>query len=91
MSRTTLNDKGQLTLPAEVRAALRLRPGDDVELEVTAEDTVVMRGLTTIPTSQAWFWQESWQQGEREASAELTRGEGRLYGDGDALVSSLHD
>lgn len=88
MARTVLRPKGQLTLPQEVRDALRITEGDDVEFVVT-DDGVLMRGLKSIPADQAWFWSEDWQAGEREANRQAAGGEGTVYADGDAFLDSL--
>jgi AbrB family looped-hinge helix DNA binding protein len=73
MVRAKLRDRGQITLPAEVRTALHIDEGDDVSFEVT-EHGVLMRGLTMVPADQAWFWTKSWQAGERQASEDIEAG-----------------
>lgn len=88
MARTVLRPKGQLTLPQEVRDALRISEGDDVEFVVT-DDGVLMRGLKSIPADQAWFWTEEWQAGEREANQQSADGEGTVFTDGDTFLDSL--
>jgi len=74
MPRATLRQRGQVTLPPEVRAALKLEDGDDIDFEVVGDGVVVMRGLKMIPADQAWFWTESWQTGEREADDDIRNG-----------------
>jgi antitoxin PrlF len=88
MARTVLRPKGQITLPQEVRDALRIAEGDDVEFVVT-DDGVLMRGLKSIPAEQAWFWTAEWQVGEREASLQAAGGEGTVFADGDSFLDSL--
>ncbi|MGH8774936.1 MAG: AbrB/MazE/SpoVT family DNA-binding domain-containing protein [Jiangellaceae bacterium] len=88
MSRAVLRPKGQITLPREVREALHVAEGDDVAFTVT-EEGVLMRGLTTVPADQAWFWTDAWQAGEREASAEIAAGEGEVYDDEADFFTSL--
>lgn len=88
MARAVLRPKGQLTLPSEIREALRISEGDDVEFIVTDEG-VLMRGLKTIPADQAWFWTTTWQAGEREAGQQAADGEGTVFEDGDAFLESL--
>jgi len=73
VARSKLRDKGQLTVPAEVREALRVEEGDEVEFTITS-DGVLLRGLKTIPADQAWFWTASWQRGEVEASQDIQHG-----------------
>ena len=75
MTRTTLRNKGQVTLPTEVREALHVSEGDELEFEVVEPGVVMVRGLKMIPAEQAWFWTESWQAGERQASEEIASGQ----------------
>jgi len=44
MSRSTLSTKGQLVIPARLRKALNLRPGDKVEMELEGGRLVLQRG-----------------------------------------------
>lgn len=88
MVRAVVRKRGQITLPREVREALHIEEGDDVAFVVEAGH-VTMRGLKSIPAEQAWFWTDAWQAGEREASEQLTAGEGTVFEDGDALLDSL--
>lgn len=44
---TVLSKKGQLVLPAEVRAKLGLRPGDDFEVLVDDDGTIRLRRIST--------------------------------------------
>ena len=92
MSRATVRPKGQVTLPTEVRRALHVEVGDDVAFDVDPDSGVVtVRGLVSVPADQTWFWSREWQDGEREASQQLSRGEGTVYEDGDAFLASLDD
>jgi antitoxin PrlF len=69
-----IRGRGQLTLPAEVRDALRVEEGDEVEFARQDDGTITVRGLKRIPADQAWFWSPQWQAGEREADEEIARG-----------------
>jgi AbrB family looped-hinge helix DNA binding protein len=89
--RATVRQKGQLTLPADVRAALRVDEGDDVEFELTEDGDVHVYGLKTVRTSQAWFWTPSWQAGEREASEDIAAGRVVRHESGEAFLASLSD
>lgn len=89
MVRAVLRSRGQITLPREVREALHVEEGDDVAFVVDEAGQVTMRGLKSIPAEQAWFWTDAWQAGEREASEQVARGEGTLFGTGDAFLESL--
>lgn len=87
--RSTLRDKGQITLPAAVRKALHVDPGDDVEFEVVAGGAVLMRGLKLIPADQAWFWTESWQAGEEQASRDVAEHRSEVFKDDESFLGSL--
>ena len=86
--RSTLRAKGQITLPAHVREVLHVEAGDDVEFEI-ANDVVIMRGLKLIPADQAWFWTESWQAGEEQATRDIEAGRTELFKDDESFLRSL--
>lgn len=46
---TVLSKKGQIVLPAEVRKQLALSPGDDFEVLVEDDQTIVLRKITSPP------------------------------------------
>lgn len=79
--RGTLREKGQLTLPSEVRRALHIDAGDDVEFEILTSGQVLLRGLKMIPADQAWFWTDSWQKGELEATQDISSGSVETFKD----------
>ena len=89
VGRSTLREKGQMTLPARVREALRVEVGDEIEFEVVTTGEVVMRGLKMIPADQAWFWSKSWQRGEREASADIASGRVETFEDSESLLDFI--
>ncbi|MCW2694689.1 MAG: transcriptional regulator, AbrB family domain protein [Mycobacterium sp.] len=84
-----LRAKGQVTLPDEVRDAIHVREGDSVEFTVNMDGTVVMRGMRMIPTDQAWFWMDSWQRGEREASEDIEAGRTEVFDSTEDFLKSL--
>lgn len=91
LGRAQLRKKNQLTMPPEVREALQLSEGDEVEFTVTPEGQVTLRGWTTIPTDQRWFWTEEWQAGEREASAAIAAGETTIYDSDEDFLAALDE
>jgi antitoxin PrlF len=52
-AKVKLRAKAQLTLPEEIRRALHVTEGDDVEFAVHEDGTVSVRGYVSIPTDQA--------------------------------------
>lgn len=88
VSRTTLRAKGQLTLPEEIRAGARLEEGDLLEAEIT-EEGILLRPQKVIDATQAWFWTREWQQGEREADADLVAGRGETFNSDEEFLDAL--
>jgi len=88
MTLARVRPKGQITIPEEVRRALRLEEGDLVEVAIE-DGSIVLRPKRLIEASQAWFWTDAWQAGEREASADIDAGLVTRYESGDELLRSL--
>jgi AbrB family looped-hinge helix DNA binding protein len=82
-------DRYQVTLPAEIREALHVRSGDEIEFSVQEDGTVTVRGFTSIPTDQAWFFTPSWQAGERQADEQIARDEGDFYASDEEFLASF--
>jgi AbrB family looped-hinge helix DNA binding protein len=92
LARATLREKSQVTFPAEVREALHIGPGDDIEFKLDVVTGVVtVTGLKVIPAEQAWFWTEEWQRREAEAAADYAEGRTDLFESGEDFLASLDD
>jgi antitoxin PrlF len=89
--RATVRAKAQLTLPTEIREALHVSEGDEVEFTITEAGEVLLRGMTSVPADQRWFWEPEWRAGEREASEQIKAGDVEVFGDAEAMFSSLND
>lgn len=87
-SSTTIRNKGQITIPADIRRAAHLEDGDPIEVEVVA-DGILLRPQKVIDATQAWFWTAAWQNGEREASRERDAGAGTVFASSDDFLASL--
>lgn len=88
MVRAIVRNKGQITLPKEVRDALHVDEGDDVAFEVEAGQ-VTLRGLRSIPAEQAWFWTPEWQDGEMQATKQFAADKGAVFDDAGTFLDSL--
>jgi len=88
MSLARVRGKGQITLSDRVRREARVVEGDLLEVSVE-EGAIVMRPKKLIDADQAWFWTESWQQGEREASADIAAGRTRRSANASEFLESL--
>ncbi len=89
--RARLREKGQVTLPKEVRAALDLHEGDDLVFRINEKGELVIDRVLTIPPDQAWFWTERWQKMEREAQADIEAGRVSRYEDAESAIEALED
>jgi antitoxin PrlF len=88
-ARVKVRPKAQLTLPDEIRRALHISEGDEVEFAVHDDGTVTVRGFISIPTDQAWFFTPDWLAGEREADEQISSGRGRVFQSAEEMFAHL--
>jgi AbrB family looped-hinge helix DNA binding protein len=88
-ARAKVRAKAQLTLPEEIRRALHISEGDEVEFSVHEDGTITVRGYVSIPTDQAWFFTPAWLAGEREADQEIAAGRGTVHDSADDMFAHL--
>jgi AbrB family looped-hinge helix DNA binding protein len=88
-ARAKVRPKAQLTLPEEIRRALHISEGDEVEFAVHDDGTITVRGYVSIPTDQAWFFTPRWLAGEREADEEIAAGRGTVHESADDMFAHL--
>jgi antitoxin PrlF len=79
--------KAQLTLPDDIRRALHIGEGDEVEFSLHDDGTVTVRGFVSIPTDQAWFFAPEWLAGEQEADNEIAAGRGTVHESADSMFA----
>lgn len=68
-----MGSKNQVTIPHRISKALRLRKGDHMLVRLV-DRKVELVPARLIPKDQLWFWTPEWQQKEREADEEISRG-----------------
>ena len=83
----TIRSNGQITLPASVRRQARVDEGDSLAVRID-EEGIHLVPQVMVDRSQAYFWTERWQAGEREAEANLQSGH---YQDFDSIEDLLAD
>src|SRR5215469_12573983 len=88
-ARVKVRPKAQLTLPEEIRRALHISEGDEVEFAVHDDGTITLRGYVSIPTDQAWFFTPAWLSGEREADEEIESGRGTSHEPAENMFAHL--
>jgi antitoxin MazE len=87
--KSRLRPKGQITLPSEIRALLRVEEGDDLVFLVDEQGRVVISPTQIIPPDQAWFWTERWQRMERQAQEDIEAGRVKSYKDATETLAYL--
>ncbi|MDQ3956656.1 MAG: AbrB/MazE/SpoVT family DNA-binding domain-containing protein [Actinomycetota bacterium] len=79
--------KGQVTVPRDVREAARIAEGDPIRFEIV-EEGILLRPQKVVDASQAWFWTQEWQDGERRATEDIRKGRTEVFNsDADFLAS----
>jgi len=72
--RARLRNKGQVTVPNEIRERLAAEEGDDLLFYVDEQGRIILSRAQVVPPDQAWFWTKRWQRMEREAQADIEQG-----------------
>ena len=86
---TKVTRNGQVTLPAQMRRAVNIEEGDYIE--VTAQgDSLILTPKKLIDKSQAYFWTEEWQKGEREADEDIKAGRVKRFATVEELIADLN-
>ena len=84
-----IRSNGQITLPASIRWQTRLKEGDLLEVLVEENGSLRLVPKIAIDRSQAYFWMERWQRGEREAEDDLRAGRFKEFTSIDELLQDL--
>ena len=88
-ARVKVRPKAQLTLPEEIRRALHIGEGDEVEFAVQEDGTVTIRGYVSIPTDQTWFFTPESLAGEREADEDIAARRGTVHESAEDMFAHL--
>ena len=84
-----LTSGGQVTLPKEIRVKTNMQPGDFVEVDLDRQGYIVLRPKKLVDASQAYFWTEEWQKGERKADEDMKAGRVKRFKSAAAAVTYL--
>ena len=79
---------GQVTIPATLRREAGIEVGDYLEVRLENERLVLVP-KQIIDKSQAYFWTEAWQEGEREAEEDLSAGHVERFATLQELIADL--
>jgi antitoxin MazE len=84
-----LTSAGQITLPKEIRSRANMQIGDFVEVEIDDEGHIVLTPKKLVNASQAYFWTEKWQEGERKADEDIKSGRVKRFASASEAVKYL--
>lgn len=85
-----VQQRGVITLPAEIRRRLQLDvPGAQVRVVLRDDGVVELHPELPIAAEQVWFWTERWQRREREADEDVAAGRVTTYADVEDLIADL--
>lgn len=82
--------RGVVALPAEVRRRLHLdESGAQVEITEREDGVLELRPALPVPADQRWFWQDRWQQREKEVDEYVAAGRVTVHDGGESLLTHL--
>lgn len=82
--------RGVVALPAEVRRRLHLdESGAQVEITEREDGVLELRPALPVPADQRWFWQERWQQREKEVDDHVAAGRVTVHDSGESFAAHL--
>ena len=84
-----IRSNGQITLPASIRRQANLQEGDTLEVIIDKEGAIRLVPQVLVERSQAYFWTERWQEGERESDEDLRAGRYKDFDDIESLLEEL--
>jgi antitoxin MazE len=73
VSLVKVKSKYQIVIPDDVRKKLHVEIGDTLEIE-EKDGILVAKPVVVVDKSQAYFWTEEWQKGEKEAEEAKKKG-----------------
>jgi bifunctional DNA-binding transcriptional regulator/antitoxin component of YhaV-PrlF toxin-antitoxin module len=86
----SIQSRGTLALPPALRKRYGLdKPGSQVEITEREDGVLELRPAVAVPTSEAWFWDERWQAGEREVDANYAAGQFDTFADAEDFMEHL--
>ncbi len=88
-ARAKVRPKAQLTLPEEIRRAMRVGEGDEIEFSVHPDGTITVRGYVSVPSDQVWFFTREGLAAKRQVDDEMAAGAGTVHGSAEAMFAHL--
>jgi len=88
----SMQGRGTIALPPALRSRYQLdKPGAQVEVTEREDGVLELRPTVAVPASEAWFWDDRWQAGEREVDDEVAAGRTTTHDTVDDFLAHLSD
>lgn len=85
-----VQQRGLVALPSQLRKRMHLdEPGAQLEITEREDGVFELRPVLPVPADQAWFWEERWQERERQVEAHLAAGEVTAFEDAAGFLAYL--
>lgn len=86
----SLQARGVVALPPALRKRYQLdQPGAQVEVTEREDGVLEVRPVLAVPATEAWFWAERWQAGEREVDEHVRHGRVRTMDTTEDFIDHL--
>jgi AbrB family looped-hinge helix DNA binding protein len=86
-----ISSKNQVSIPKKILDALNLKSGDEIEFVIEGNGARLIPIKTIkVPRDQAWYWTSEWQEKEKEADLELSKGQYKDFDTLEGLLKDLH-
>lgn len=85
----SVHERGNLTLPADIRRKYGLdKPGAQLEV-VTREGVIELHPHVAVPADQAWYWTQDFQKGERAVDEHVKAGRVKVVENVDEFLVAM--
>ena len=88
MSLVKVKNKYQIVIPEDVRKKIKIEVGDSLEI-IEKDGLVIAKPVVIVDKSQAYFWTDEWQKGEKEAEDAKKKGDFKDFDNADKAVKWL--
>jgi hypothetical protein len=88
MEEQPIGAEGEIKISAEVLAQANLPEGTCMSFSVRADGYILLHRADRDP-DQLWYWTEAWQEGEREADADIAAGRVTYFDSDEAFRAAL--
>ncbi len=89
MNTAKINEHGQVSIPVEIRKKLKLKAGDTVGFEQTAQGKVMLEPVVSIAREEAYFYTPLMRKKIRKAEKEFELGKGKAFQSIDEAIAWL--